>query len=206
LARAADSGIGGSGGNGSGGGLANFGAASFTGITIDFRANLATGGAGGQGGAGGTAFAGNGGGGNTGGNGFTATGGNGSDGGAGGRGLGGAIWTSLSSRLTIDPRLGAKRGSKQSMASNTITLNQANLGAGGAGGAGGDAQGGRAGLPGGVAGLRFPGRPGNSVPAGTGLGGGVARFAGGNITIENTNITGNIAATTDNDVTVIPQT
>ncbi len=87
LARGDDSGLGSGGGNGIGGGLANFGTASFTGITIDFREYLATGGAGGHGGAGGTAFGGSGGGGLTGGTGFTATAGNGSDGGAGGRNL-----------------------------------------------------------------------------------------------------------------------
>ena len=56
-------------------------------------------------------------------------GGNGGGGGAGGGGLGGAIVNSSTGNLTIKPRLGAKKNSKQFKATDLITANKANGGA-----------------------------------------------------------------------------
>ena len=176
-----------------------------TGITVDFVANQASGGAGGHGGAGSEGFGGNGGnggGGKVGGDGFTGTGGNGGNGGTGGRGVGGGIWSAASSTLTIDPRLGAKKGSKQSKARDTITLNLANFGVGGAGGAAGNGGGGKGGLPGGTAGLAFPGKPGAPAVGGSGIGGGLYQSTSSAVTIANTDITGNTASNRDNDVSI----
>ena len=117
----------GAGGTGAGAATANAVSMLLTGITVDLLASQAVGGAGGHGGVG-SAFGGNRGDATVGGNGFTGTGGDGGDGGGvGGEGLGGGIWSAVSSRLTIDPRLGAKKGSKQSKAVDSITLNQASL-------------------------------------------------------------------------------
>ena len=110
------SGVGGLGGSGSdaggglGGGLANFGTASFTGITVNFTGNQAIGGTailgfGGRGGAGGFGTGGSGGSGLSGGDGFSGSGGLGANGGVGGNGLGGAIYNSTTATLTLAPRL-----------------------------------------------------------------------------------------------------
>jgi hypothetical protein len=195
------------GGAGSGGGLANFGSAFFTGITVDFRANQANSGAGGRGGAGGFGRGGAGGDGAGGGNGFDGDGGLGGDGGSRGNGMGGGIYTGSHASLTIDPRLGARRGTPQSRATDTITANQANRGLGNGGGAGGGASAGHGGDgdgdPGdadGSPGMAFPGMAGAVGVSGRGIGGGVAQAAGVNVSIGHTNITGNTASTRDNDL------
>ena len=102
-----------------------------------------------------------------------------------------------SGTLTIAPRLGTKKGSKQSKATDTITANQANGGPAGLGGAGGGAAGGQGQAPGGTAGQAFPGTPGVAGVAGAGIGGGLELFPGGHVTIDNTNITGNTASTSE---------
>ena len=168
-----NAGFGGAGGSGQGGGLANAGTASFTGITVNFTANQATGGAGGIGATGGQGLGGNGGNGTAGGKGGNAAGGNGGGGGAGGGGFGGAIINSSTGNLTIKPRLGAKKNSKQYKATNLITANKAN-------GAPEELlapreppRRGWAEHPGGAAGTAFPGNPGTAGTAGTGVGGGL---------------------------------
>jgi hypothetical protein len=57
--------------------------------------------------------------------------------------------------------------------------------------------------PGGIAGLAFPGKPGNRAGPGTGVGGSVYRFSRGTVTIANTIVTGNTASTADNDVSIV---
>ena len=193
-------GVGGAAGRDLGGGLANFGNASFSGITVDFRTNSAGTGVGGRGGNGGLGIGGNGGIGTLGGDGFSGSGGNGGNGGFGGDGLGGAIFDAKSATLVLAPRLGAKKGSKQFKATDTISANQANQGSGGRGGAAGGAIGGQGQTPGGPAGQAFPGIAGVAGVEGVGLGGGLDFFPGGDVTIDNTNITGNNASTADNDV------
>ena len=94
--------------------------------------------------AGGFAKAGSGGFADVGGNGGSAGGSNGGSGGSGGDAFGGAIDNSATGVLTIKPRFGAKRGSKQFRVTNMITANQATL----------------AGLE-----LEVPPVPGNRVPA-----------------------------------------
>ena len=194
-------GAGGAAGRGSGGGLFNEGTASFTGITVNFSANQANGSSGGQGGDGGQAVGGNGGDGAVGGAGGNAFSGAGGSGGSGGGGSGGGIDNDTGGVLTINPRLGAKKGSKQAKATSLVTTNQANLGQAGAGGARGNinvvATGGS---PGGTAGQTVLGNPGTAGLIGTGLGGGLDLEAGGTATIDNTTITGNTASTNDNNV------
>ena len=60
--------------------------------------------------------------------------GNGGTGGDGGFGIGGGIFNAMNGTLTIKPRQGAKKGSKQAKATDLITTNQANLAPGGVGG------------------------------------------------------------------------
>jgi hypothetical protein len=124
-------------------------------------------------------------------------GGNGGDGGNGG---GGAINNLASGVLTINPRLGAKKGSKQFKATDVITGNSAHAGPGSAGGSLGVAQAGTGGSPSGAAGTSFPGHFGTAGTAGTGVGGGLDLITGGTVVIDNTTISGNSATTTDNDV------
>jgi hypothetical protein len=137
--------------------------------------------------------------GGVGGNGF---GRNGGIGGAGGDGLGGGIFNLDSGVLTIDPRLGARKGSRQSRAANLITANQANAGSGNSGGAAGLAMAGAGGSLGGVAGHATPGVPGTTGTAGTGMGGGLCLVVGGTVLIDNTQNAGNQATTSDPDVFV----
>ena len=122
-------------------------------------------------------------------------------GGNGGIGSGGGIWIDKSATLTIDPRLGAKKGTKQSRASNTITGNQANRGLGGPGGGVAGATVGKGGAPDGPPGRElFLGQAGDAGASGAGIGGGVVRFSSGNVTLANTSIKGNNASTAGDDV------
>ncbi len=188
------------GGTGFGGGLANSGSASFTGISVNFQSNIAMGGKGSVGGDGGDSSAGNGGNGFVGGDGLNSTATNGSNGGAGGDGLGGGIWSGSESSLTLNPQLGATKRSKQAHAVDIVTLNQAIGGAGGLPGAAGAASGGTAGTPGGKDGLRLSGQPGNVGSTGMGIGGGFFEISTAEASLANTNIAGNSASTSDNDV------
>jgi hypothetical protein len=103
--------------------------------------------------------------------------------------------SSTSATLTLAPRLGARRGSRQSSAVDTVTANQANRGLGGPGGAGGGASGGLGAAPGGRAGQAFPGMPAAAGAPGAGVGGGLDLLAGGVVTIDNTAISGNNSST-----------
>ena len=116
--------------------MSNAGSASLTGVTVNFQSNSATGAGGGHGGAGGFSSGGEGGIGTTGGYRFSGVGGTGGDGGVGNAGLGGAIFNATTGTLTIAPRTGARRGSKQSKSTDTITANQAIGGPAGLAGAG----------------------------------------------------------------------
>ena len=157
-------GLGGAAGNGEGGGLFNAGAASFTGVTVNLTSNQANSGVGGNGGNGGAANGGGGGNAGTGGIGGTggsATGGNGGGGGEGGIGQGGGIFDATTGTLTIQPRLGVKKGTKQAKATDVITANQANALSAGLGGAEGRRPPVRAATP---AALRVPPRPAAPAP------------------------------------------
>jgi hypothetical protein len=117
----------------------------------------------------------------------------------GGAGLGGAVFNNaVGASLTIDPRLGAKKGSRQAKATDVITSNQANSGLGGAGGQGGEAFEGIGGQPNGVVGSATQGFTKPDAAAGSGIGGGVVQNP--TVTIKNTTITGNTASTSNNDV------
>ena len=118
-------GKGGAGGPSDGGGLTNAGSVSFTGVTVNFTSNEVGANVGGDGGDGGVGFGGLGGNGASGGNGGNGNAGNGGAGGGSGAGRGGGISNLPGGTLTIQPRLGAKKGSKQSKATNLITANQA---------------------------------------------------------------------------------
>jgi hypothetical protein len=188
-------GAGGPAGRGSGGGLFNGGTASFIGITVNFSANRANGSLGGQGGDGGSAGGGNGGTGAVGG-----TGGNASSG-TGGGGSGGGIDNATGGVLAINPRLSAKKGSKQARATNLGTTNQAHVGQEGAGGAAGNFfLAGTGGSPGGMAGQSFPGNHGTAGFIGPGIGGGLNLESGGTAVIDNTTVTGNQASTSGDNV------
>ena len=124
----------------------------------NFASNQANGGFGGIGGVGAEGIGGDGANGAPhGGNGGNALGGNGGFGGNGGNAGGGAINNLASGVLTINPQLGAKKGSKQSKATDVVTGNSAHAGPGGAGGNLGVAQAGTGGSPSGAAGTSFPG-------------------------------------------------
>jgi hypothetical protein len=192
-------------GDGIGGALDNHGVVSFIGVTISITNNQASGGAGGRGGTGGLAAGGDGGSGVVGGRGGDADGGSGGQGGSGGRGSGGGIFNTKSAILTIDPRLGTRKGSRQAKATDTITGNQATGGTGGEGGSGGAASVGRGGTPNGAIGRSNQGVSRTSASPGAGLGGGLARESSANVTINNTNITGNTASTNGDDVGEIAQ-
>lgn len=127
-------------------------------------------------------------------------GGNGGSGSNGGSGNGGGINNLATGVLTINPRLGAKKGSKQFKATDTITANSAHLGLGGSGGNLGIGQAGIGGGPNGAAGTSFPGHVGTAGNTGTGVGGGLDLVTGGTVVTDNTTITGNTASSTDNDV------
>jgi hypothetical protein len=102
--------------------------------------------------------------------------------------------------LTLKPRLGARKGSTQSKATDTITANLANGRPGGTGGPAGATNAGLGAPPVGSNGLAFPGSPGGTGSSGVGIGGGLGLDPGGTVVIDNTTITGNHATTTDNDV------
>ena len=101
----------------------------------------------------------------------------------------------------IAPSKGAKKGSTQASATNSIMANRAlNTFRGGFGGAGGGAQMTAAGFPNAPPPLLVQGLPGADGKPGNGIGGGVFLDPAGSATIDNTSITGNTASTTDNNV------
>jgi hypothetical protein len=185
-AGSATSGSGGSAGGGGlaeGGGFYDDGAASFTGVTVNFTNNRAVGGSAGTGGNGGTdaygGFAGSSHGGGAGGNGGNATGGNG--GGADFNGLanGGGITVDVSGKLSLQPTLGAPKGSKQANAADLISGNSATPGAAGTAGSPGPnlAPGtGGGGAPVGKNGVFTVGQPGRVSLLKRSVGGGIAIF------------------------------
>jgi hypothetical protein len=187
-------------GGGEGGALDNFGKAMFTGITVQFLNNQANGSEGGRGGDGGTGSGGQGGIGVDGGNGFTGAGGDGGKGQFGDGGIGGAIDNEFFALLVIAPRENTSKGSRQSHAVDSITGNEVNGAPGGAGGAGGRGIGGPGMSPGGFAGQSIPGKAGAAGAADSGSGGGLILDPQGTAIIDNTNITGNTAAGSENDV------
>jgi hypothetical protein len=180
--------------------VSNAGRAAFVGVTVDFLANQSSGGDGGTGGAAGKGFGGSGGDGTTGGNGGDGVSGLIGSGGNGGAGSGGGAANQSGGILVINPRLGAKKNSKQARASSLFTANQALGGRGGSFGAVGNGNGGSGGTPGGT--------PGTGViklsivpsTAGKGIGGGLNLDAAGSATIKDTSVTGNQASTSNNDV------
>jgi len=127
----------GGGGLAQGGGLYDDGAASFNGVTVNFSNNEAAGGRAGNGGDGGNhAFGGFGGSAvnGPGGSGGNATGGNGGNASSNGTAGGGGITVAGQGTLSLEPRLGAKKGSKQANATDLITGNSASLSAAGTAG------------------------------------------------------------------------
>jgi hypothetical protein len=113
--------------------------------------------------------------------------------------LGGAIFNAVNASLTIDPRLGAKKGSSQLKATDSISGNQANRGLGGVGGRAGTGFGGLGGQPSGAIGLSLNGTTGADGTSGTGLGGGLVQSPTMAVVINNTTITGNTASTASNE-------
>ena len=167
------------------------GIVTFTGVTVNFTSNQARGGFGGNGGNGRDAKGGNGGNGVTGGNGGETLGGDGGNGGESGIGEGGGIQVDVSGKLTINPRLGAKKGTKQAKATDQITGNDAFASGAGAPGHAGSVAVGLGGTPTGANGTVLVGPNGTVDTFTVGVGGGIATF--GDTTIDNTNITGNHA-------------
>ena len=181
-----------------GGGFYDAGVATFTGVTVNFTSNQVRGGFGGMGGNGRDAKGGNGGNGVAGGTGGNTLGGDGGNGGESGIGEGGGILVDVSGTLTMNPRLGAKKGSKQSKATGQITGNQAFESSAGSPGHAGAVGIGLGGTPSGANGTVLAGQNGTTDTFTVGIGGGIATF--GNTTIDNVSITGNHADTNDNDV------
>ena len=189
---------GGAANEGAGGGLYNAGVATFTGVTVNFTKNQVRGGVGGNGGNGRDAKGGNGGNGQTGGTGGSTLGGDGGNGGESGIGEGGGILVDVSGTLKIDPRLGAKKGSKQAKATDQITGNQAFDSGAGSPGHASSVGIGLGGTPLAPNGTVLAGQNGTVDTFTVGVGGGIATF--GDTTIDNTTITGNFASTNDSDV------
>ena len=190
-------GSGGAGGLGSGGGLYNDSAASFTGVTVNFKNNQAGSGSGGGAGGGGSAQSGNGGTGDgvAGGHGGHATGGNGGNGGESGLASGGGITVDVSGALVLKPRLGARKGSTEASATDVITSNSASASGNGGLGLGGAATGGTGG-PGnssGAGGTLTPGHIGAIFISTNSVGGGMAIF--GSAAGDNTSVAANNAIT-----------
>jgi hypothetical protein len=98
----------------------------------------------------------------------------------------------------LEPRLGAKKGSKQAKATDVITTNKALAASGGTAGAGGSATAGSGGAVFGSDASATPGQPGATDLFSVGIGGGVATF--GITHVDDTIITGNNASTNFNDV------
>jgi hypothetical protein len=124
----------------------------------------------------------------------------GSDGGNGGESgfsLGGGVFVDSSGTLTINPRQGARKGSKQAQATDQITGNDAFDSGAGSPGHAGSVTIAPGGTVGGAAGELFLGQNGTVDTFTSGVGGGIATF--GNTTIDNTNITGNFASTNDSN-------
>ena len=97
---------------------------------MNFTSNQADGGLGGNGGVSGSGAGGTGGpshNGLSGTSGGAGRSGDGGEGGDGGFGMGGGIFNSTSGTLSIDPRQGAKKGSKQAKSIDLITANQAHM-------------------------------------------------------------------------------
>ena len=109
---------------------------------------------------------------------------------------GAASLVDLSGNLTLNPRLGARKGSKQAKATDLITANQAfdrlarRARRGTRPSAGG--------TPILVRGRRHPGQNGSIDTFAVGAGGGIANV--GTATIDNTTISGNSASTSNDDV------
>ena len=59
---------------------------------------------------------------------------------------------------------------------------------------------GAGGTPNGIPGSAFPGSPGAAGVSGVGVGGGLDLIPGGTVVIDDTTITGNLASTSNNDV------
>jgi hypothetical protein len=135
-----------------------------------------------------------------GGNGGLADGANGGEGGNGAAGLGGAIRNLSTGVLTFKPRLGTRKGSAKSKATNLVTNNQANAGPAGGGGTAGVPTAGAGGVANGFAGQNIFGNLGASGRVGNGIGGGLNLTQGGSVVTENTTITGNTASTAGIDV------
>jgi hypothetical protein len=196
-------GAGGTGGSGEGGGFYNAGSASFTTIALNLTSNQAIGSRGTPGGNGGSGIGSNGGlalEGGSGGPAGNALGGNGGNGGAGGNALGGGALNASTGTLVIAPRLGAKKGSKQSKSTSTITDNQAIGGPDGNGGLGGPAVAGSSGAPNPHPGSATPGLAGRPGTPSEGIGGGLNLVAGGHVTLDNTTVATNSASTSNPDI------
>ena len=205
---AALGGNGGAGGNAAagaqGGGINTQGLVSITGVTVNFINNQVRAGAGGNGDKARAATGGAGGDGATGGRGGNSRAGDGGNGGNSGSSEGGGIMVDSLGTLFLNPRLAAKRGSKQSKASNSIAGNQALAAKSGTAGTAGTATAGKGGATNGAAGTATPGHNGlvNSLDLAIGGGLAVAGDAGG-ATVDFTSInSGNHAGadTNFNDV------
>ena len=96
--------------------------------------------------------------------------------------------------------MGAKKRSKQSRATDTITANQANRGTGGPGVRPPATLTARAAPNGSPGPSPFPGQAGVTGTSGFGTGSGVVGIPGSQATITNTKIAGNNAADSGNDV------
>ncbi len=198
VAVGANGGSAGAGGSGFGGGVYTQGLISMAGVTANFTKNEVRAGNGGDGGKAREANGGAGGVGKTGGKGGDATGGDGGDGGESGTSIGGGIMVDHSGALILNPRIGAKRGSKQAKGVDLITGNLARAAGGGEGGEAGTTVAGAGGVQNGKAGTATPGGDGSFRTLSLAIGGGVG--VAGMATLVNANITGNQADSSDNDV------
>ncbi len=199
-------GHGGNGGLGAGGAFYNAGATSLTGITVGFGSNAANGGGAGSGGNGGDSFAADASqdpnlvvktGGGIGGD---SVGGPGGNGGQGGIGEGGAIFNAPAASLVLLPRHGAPAGSAQAAATDGISSNLAFSGLAGFAGSGTLPHPGAPSPKGGKFGMGSVGHAGQAGSVGSGVGGGLYLDPAGTATFSNVTISGNQAATSDEDV------
>jgi hypothetical protein len=118
-----------------------------------------------------------------------------------GSAFGGGLWGLIKASLQIDPRQGARKGSRQAKLTDLVAGNSASAGQARLGGDRGSATGGAGGAPNGTPGMAFFSFPtGKNGTPGIGAGGGLGPFPAPNVTIANTKITGNHASTFNNDV------
>jgi hypothetical protein len=138
--------------------------------------------------------------GDLGGSGGNAQSGNGGNGGTVGNAFGGGGFNASTGVLLVDPRQGAFAGSAQSKATSLIHSNQVSGSSGKDAGFAGTATPGNGGQAHGGIGIAMTGTLGSPAKLGQDRGGGLYLTAGGKVTLRNSSVSTNQAATDDPNI------